>query len=320
MIIQRVTGYLKERVAFLVESGTGSRIVKLSVPRWIIASLALAFLILLAGVFSFIAEGGLGYNNRRHLESKNQRLMGKYHVLKKRADSLERALALLETHDIELRVLKDMEVLPSDVRKLGVGGTAAEPEELIELKKLETPNYQDIAEIRQGIDGLMRRAKHQNESFAEIDAVLLRNAEIYDHIPSIVPTTGTYCGKFGYRTDPILGIRKMHCGVDISNLSGTPIIATADGVVSYAGWINGYGHTVKIEHGNCLQTVYAHLSQIYVAVGQEVSRYEIIAAMGNSGRTVGTHLHYEVRVAGKAVNPEGYFLNGEEALNQYPMP
>ena len=98
----------------------------------------------------------------------------------------------------------------------------------------------------------------------------------------------------------------MHAGVDFAGARGTPIYATADGVVTHAGWQSGYGRLVKIQHQFGIETRYAHQSKIRVKVGQRVSRGQRIGDMGNTGRSTGTHLHYEVRVGGKAVNPMIY--------------
>ncbi|MBD3284971.1 peptidoglycan DD-metalloendopeptidase family protein [candidate division WOR-3 bacterium] len=319
-MLKRVIGYLKERVAVLVEFGTRSRIRGFSVPRWIIClGCGITLLILAGSLYNIGTEGFTAYNRAR-LERENAELHARFRDLSAISDSLEELIRLAEVHDIQMRILNEMDVLPEDVRKLGVGGSDLLSTEMIGLRELDSGSFSEIAVISRGVDELLRRTHYQKESFSEIEVGLEKNAEIRDHIPSVVPTKGTFCGKFGYRSDPILGIRKMHCGVDISNLRGTPVIATADGVVSYTGWISGYGNVIKIEHGNCIETVYAHLSEIFVEVGDEVERYSLIGAMGATGRTVGTHLHYEVRVAGKAVNPEGYFLNGEEVLTQYPMP
>lgn len=108
---------------------------------------------------------------------------------------------------------------------------------------------------------------------------------------------------FGYRRDPKGAGTRMHEGTDMAGAYGTPIYATADGVVTHAGWDSGYGRLVKIRHDFGVETRYAHLSQIRVEVGQRVSRGERIGDMGNSGRSTGTHLHYEVRLNGTAVNP-----------------
>ena len=115
-----------------------------------------------------------------------------------------------------------------------------------------------------------------------------------------------FTSKFGFRRDPKTGGRRMHNGVDFAAPSGTPLYATADGVVTTAGWGSGYGRLVKIQHEFGIETRYAHMSKIRVKVGQRVSRGDRIGDMGASGRVTGVHIHYEVRVGGKAVNPMIY--------------
>lgn len=115
-----------------------------------------------------------------------------------------------------------------------------------------------------------------------------------------------FTSPFGYRRDPKTGGRRMHAGVDFAGPVGTPLFATADGVVVHAGWSTGYGRLVKIQHEFGIETRYAHMSKIRVSVGQRVSRGERIGDMGASGRVTGPHLHYEVRVGGQAVNPMIY--------------
>lgn len=112
-----------------------------------------------------------------------------------------------------------------------------------------------------------------------------------------------FTSGFGYRRDPKTGGRRMHNGVDFAASSGTPLYSTADGVVVHAGWSSGYGRLVKIQHEFGIETRYAHLSRLRVKVGQRVSRGDRIGDMGASGRVTGVHLHYEVRVGGKPVNP-----------------
>jgi murein DD-endopeptidase MepM/ murein hydrolase activator NlpD len=115
-----------------------------------------------------------------------------------------------------------------------------------------------------------------------------------------------FTSQFGFRRDPKTGGRRMHSGVDFAAGSGTPLYATADGVVTHAGWSSGYGRLVKIQHEFGIETRYAHQSKIRVKVGQRVSRGDRIGDMGATGRVTGVHLHYEVRVGGKAVNPMIY--------------
>jgi murein DD-endopeptidase MepM/ murein hydrolase activator NlpD len=115
-----------------------------------------------------------------------------------------------------------------------------------------------------------------------------------------------YSSGFGYRRDPKTGGRRMHKGLDFAGPIGTPIYATAGGVVTFAGWSHGYGRLIKIQHQFGIETRYAHLNKIRVKTGQRVSRGQRIADMGASGRVTGPHLHYEVRIGGQAVNPMTY--------------
>ncbi|TCP23078.1 murein DD-endopeptidase MepM/ murein hydrolase activator NlpD [Rhodovulum adriaticum] len=129
-----------------------------------------------------------------------------------------------------------------------------------------------------------------------------------EKLPFAQPLRSAYrfTSPFGMRKHPILGTYKMHDGMDMAAGYGTPIHATADGVVVKAGWVSGYGRLIKIRHEFGIETRYAHLAKIRVTEGQRVSRGDRIGDMGNSGRSTGTHLHYEVRVDGKPVNPMTY--------------
>lgn len=111
---------------------------------------------------------------------------------------------------------------------------------------------------------------------------------------------------FGSRSDPFTGRRRMHQGIDIPGPIGTPIYATADGIVSRAEWASGYGNLVEVSHGNGLQTRYGHMSKLIATPNQRVVRGQLIGLMGSTGRSTGSHLHYEVRIAGAAVNPVPY--------------
>jgi murein DD-endopeptidase MepM/ murein hydrolase activator NlpD len=123
-----------------------------------------------------------------------------------------------------------------------------------------------------------------------------------------------FTSEFGFRRDPKTGGRRMHKGVDFAAGSGTPIYATADGVIVHAGWSSGYGRLIKIQHEFGIETRYAHLSKMRVNVGQKVSRGDRIGDMGASGRVTGVHLHYEVRVGGEAVNPMIYIKAAKDVF------
>ena len=123
-------------------------------------------------------------------------------------------------------------------------------------------------------------------------------------VPSSKPVaTATFTSGYGVRSDPFRGSAAMHAGIDLAGPTGTPIYATADGIVEKAEWSGGYGNMVEIDHGKGLETRFGHLSRILVHPGEKVTRGMMIALMGSTGRSTGSHLHYEVRIDGRAVNP-----------------
>ncbi len=131
-------------------------------------------------------------------------------------------------------------------------------------------------------------------------------------IPSLRPVTAlSLTSNFGVRSDPFRGGRAMHAGVDIPGAYGTPIYATADGVAGRTGRIGGYGNLIELEHGRGIQTRYGHLSSIVVAPGTRVKRGQLIGLMGSTGRSTGNHLHYEVRIDGRAVNPVPFMQSND---------
>ncbi len=132
-------------------------------------------------------------------------------------------------------------------------------------------------------------------------------------IPSEKPVkTGAFTSGYGVRSDPFQGRAAMHAGIDLSGPVGTPIYATADGIVSEAAWNSGgYGRLIKIDHGRGIETRYGHLSVFGVYPGQRVARGQIIGRMGSTGRSTGSHLHYEVRIDGRAVNPVPFMQSSD---------
>lgn len=135
-------------------------------------------------------------------------------------------------------------------------------------------------------------------------------------VPSMKPVAAlAFTSLYGVRSDPFRGTAAMHAGVDIPGPVGTPIYATADGIVGRSGWVGAYGNLVELDHGRGLQTRYGHLSRMMVAAGSRVKRGDLIALMGSTGRSTGSHLHYEVRIDGRAVNPVPYLDSAQYASN-----
>jgi murein DD-endopeptidase MepM/ murein hydrolase activator NlpD len=134
-------------------------------------------------------------------------------------------------------------------------------------------------------------------------------------VPSQKPVErAVFTSGFGNRSDPFGGYTAMHAGIDLAGPVGTPIYAAADGIVDRAGWANGYGNLVELDHGKNIRTRYGHLSAILVSPGQRVHRGDLIARMGSTGRSTGSHLHYEVRLDGHAVNPVPFLQSSDYML------
>jgi murein DD-endopeptidase MepM/ murein hydrolase activator NlpD len=134
-------------------------------------------------------------------------------------------------------------------------------------------------------------------------------------IPSVQPVTKLhFTSNFGIRSDPFNGSARMHAGVDIPGPTGTPIYATADGIISHAGRQGGYGNMIEVNHGKGIATRYGHLSRVLVADNTRVTRGQLIGLMGSTGRSTGPHLHYEVRIDGHAVNPLPFLTTADYLL------
>ncbi|MEJ2683646.1 MAG: M23 family metallopeptidase [Candidatus Sulfobium sp.] len=153
---------------------------------------------------------------------------------------------------------------------------------------------------------LKRQIKITMETSGDIKDYLSKQRDIYLATPNGWPTDGHITSPYGWRVDPMTGGREFHGGVDIAAEPGEPVRATADGIVSFAGWSGNNGNLVVIEHGMGFQTFYAHNRKVIVKVGQKVKRGQIISYMGSTGRSTGPHVHYEIWHDGRSVNPAKY--------------
>lgn len=227
------------------------------------------------------------------------------------ADELERGrkyLELTRTTDTQMRQMLGMP-----------GGKFINlPKGWEDAKEKENAKYQEMLdkdlteleadEFENYIDSIEDAAKTRLASFQEIAWYFANRREGLNSTPSIRPSTARISSGFGYRLDPF-GRRstKRHNGIDFAGKPDSPIFVTADGVVRHAGWVPSYGRAILVDHGFGYSTLYAHTTDIRVKAGDVVKRGDKIATMGSSGRSTGTHLHYEVWKDGQAVNPRNYF-------------
>lgn len=153
-----------------------------------------------------------------------------------------------------------------------------------------------------------RLAEAELMAYDSLARLLVEKSDILRRTPSIWPVSGIFVSDFGARIDPFTGAVRYHQGIDISDDTGTPIHAPADGVVTFCGWSGGWGLNMVIKHTDQISTRYAHCSRLEVAVGQQVQRGDIIARVGSTGRSVGPHLHYEVLRNGVQIDPEEFII------------
>ena len=180
----------------------------------------------------------------------------------------------------------------------------------VELQSVyhKTNKFINVSILRENARLLKEEIERRQEEMKIVKSTLQALEHQVDHTPSIWPVYGRITSRFGWRWDPISKDRiTFHRGLDIKVSMGTPVRVSADGIVKCARWGNGYGYLVEVNHGYGLTTIYAHLSRFKVVAGQKVKKGQVIAYSGNSGnRSTGPHLHYEVRVAGRPINPYPY--------------
>ena len=248
-----------------------------------------------------------GTPSEKELRIENSRLQAQYDVLSHRLDEALTVMKDLQQRDDNLyRVMLQADPIADPVRRASYGGTNRY-EELMDLANADL-----VVNTTQKMDMLDRQLYIQSQSFDEVVKLCKENDEKLKCIPAIQPVANKdlkyTASGYGLRIDPIYNTTKFHEGMDFSANIGTPVYATGDGVVTKAGWQSGYGKIIKIDHGYGYETWYAHLNDYDVRVGQRVIRGQVIGEVGNTGKSTGPHLHYEVHVKGRVVNPVNYYF------------
>lgn len=269
------------------------RLRRVHVPQrvvYVVLALALLGCISLVGFVSSYARMAWKVANYNSLRNQFNSLLASYENLQKIANQTDEQLATLQLFASQVSLA------------YGIKQRLEGPEGIASEGRLVPTFRQSLEEYN------FLRSANFSRSFRNYPHLWQVNNR-----PSIWPVDGRLRGYFGQRADPFSGEHAFHRGVDILAPVGTPVRATADGVVRLAEYMSGYGRVVVIDHGNGLQTYYAHLSRFAVVAGQEIRRGELVGNVGTSGRVTAPHLHYEVRRYGNAINPYSFLAKAPVA-------
>jgi len=264
---------------------------------WIAGIVVLTFIISLIG-FAALALKFIPDYRLQALTTENQQLIEEINSTQFRIDVLRREIASLASSDEELRLAADLPLIDQDVRMAGMGGS------------LPTKGIDPRLDLQLNLEQLERQVEIQKGSYPQILNKIEENLVVAQHTPAVCPVKEVrITSGYGYRRDPFTHERKPHHGVDFGAPRGTPIYAPADGKIVMAKRQYTFGKVIKIDHGYGFETVYGHMHNFNVRVGQTVKRGDLIGTVGNTGRSTGPHLHYEVRVDNKNVNPMDYLFD-----------
>ena len=274
-----------------------------------LGGILVAFCALLLVSAAFLAfTGGTHFQGDR-LARENSLLTDELHRYQDRIEGLEETLARLADQDGKVRLLAGLETTDEEILEVGIGGPGLATPEAHPLWSMDSVVSKAAFAVEYDLYALERRARLLAASLSEASDSLIAHRNLLEATPSIFPVAGVLSSRFSTsRFHPIHHRALPHEGVDISAPHGTPILAAAKGTVTRAGWVPGLGYTVEIDHGYGYLTRYGHASKIHVSRGQRVTRGDIIADVGSTGISTSPHLHYEIHVGGRPVNPLNYII------------
>lgn len=323
--IKKSSSWWKNRfVTLMVIPERTRQVHKLVVPFFmvkfglILFSLSLVFLVIM-GIDYIQVLGRIAENKR--LKGENFRLRQEMQLIRNKVESMEATVERVRNY------AKKLQIITGQDKDLGApqgGGpideefrAPASPGKVLErhsyLKRLpseEEPLFRPSAMLDERVESLQQHSHSTEIDISKLYVYLMAQSAVISSTPSLLPIAGWITSPFGYRRHPYDGTLRLHSGVDIAADPGTPVRAPAPGSVTYAGYREGYGKVVVINHGYNINTLFAHLSKWFVNTGDKVKRGEVIAEVGSTGASTGPHLHYEIRKAGIPVNPNAFLARG----------
>lgn len=330
----------KKVTLFVVSNQTGkTRKVVLS-AAWLKATFfvgAVVLLIIAAGVVDYFGLLLQAMENKR-LKAENAQLIKQFQVVESKVSSLEASLERVKTFTTKLKLITNVDA-EDRITKLTMGTRPAAGQQVEEYEPMDQRQDADVLEEQDEvfvnkrplndqvgelanenadkdyaslvvrIDKAVKETQLKEQSVIDLWESLAERQSLLNSTPNMKPAKGWITSRFGYRASPFTGKRTLHAGLDIAAAPGSPVYAPADGVVVFASYDESYGKMITIDYGYGVVTRFAHLSQIYVQVGQRVNKWDVVGAVGNTGRSTGPHLHYEVRINGTPVDPINFILD-----------
>lgn len=282
--------------------------VERSIMAWIGRTGAVLFIGIGAGIgFFFLFHWLFPSPEEARLRQQNKAAMQQVQLLERRTKQMQLVVADLQDRDQNLyRVL-----LGADPVSISELTDESEREAYYDSIAVMT-NSQLLGRLHRNMDQLEAQLYQQSKSYDEVVKAAKNQSQRMACIPAIQPVLNEdlkrMASGYGWRVDPVYHVRRFHSGMDFTAPTGTEVMATGNGVVDFVGWKQGYGNTIIINHGFGYETLYAHLSKQLCRAGQKVSRGDIIAEVGSTGKSTGAHLHYEVRVQGSPQDPSNYYF------------
>lgn len=309
---------MNKRLKIWFHTGSSSDIREYSISRPLLSFAGCIILIAAAGLsfvgYDYFKLKKTSYNNfvlKNTIEVQDDEIKSQRNQIKSFAlkiETLKQQVTNLASFEDKVRVIADIGQTSDSSGLIGIGGI---PNEQLDLDlPLEEKHNTLIREMHQQVDQTIQAADSQAVDFESLISKLEQKRNLLASTPSIRPVDGGWITSyFGYRKSPFTGLKEFHSGLDISNRPGEKIIATANGIVSFAARKMYIGNLVIIDHGFGRVSKYGHLKEVLVKPGQKIKRGDAIGLLGNTGRSTGPHLHYEVRINGTPVNPLKYILN-----------
>jgi murein DD-endopeptidase MepM/ murein hydrolase activator NlpD len=278
------------------------KVKRLTIPSWLPKAILIAIALIFLSIVLVINSIRSSYEDLKEmytaktteideLKKENENKNAQINDLKAQTDKLYEKSVEIDNK------LAEIDKLQRQLEKMAGIQSISRGDRIVKSSKMQAVDSLDGLQVL--MDTLDSKEKELQDFIADIE----ERFEYLETVPDLWPTTGRITSKFGTRKDPFTNETAFHEGIDIANSAGTNIVAAAKGTVTFSGYNSGYGRSIIINHGNGYKTVYGHVSKLLVSTGDKVEKGQIIAKMGNTGRSTGPHLHFEVHKDGKLLNP-----------------